>query len=258
MSANPTAAAEVPLTLSADDRAVVLREIKAAQFALATVASQITEEEGPPLNRDLTVNCLQMCEFRLDEIGTRLGIATETAAKIEERHAKLRAANLRVRELEAQLGQEQAPEGTQLSLGLLTERLQGWWQAVGFGHTSETHFARYGCEVEFSCHLFGDFWLTNSPTPISDKERRAQWHDDLRTQGYVLTDSEPSSRELAVVDCAASRETLGAVLAASLPSAKIQSFKNRNNRDGAFVMDSVKVLIRNLADIANLPAFARE
>lgn len=257
MSANPTEAAEVPLMLSADDRAVVLREIKDAQFALATVAEQLTEEELP-INRELTVNCLQMCEFRLDKIGTKLGIATDSAARLEERHARLRTANLRIHELEAQLGQAQPPEATQLSLVRLTELVQRWWQADGFGHTSEIHFARYGTEVEFSCHLFGDFRLTDSPTPISDKERRAQWHANLKAQGYVLTQVDPASRDLAVVDCDASRKTLAALFATHLPSAKIQSVKNRNNRDGDFVMDSVTVMIRNLADIANLPAFARE
>lgn len=250
----PAEPAEV--TLSDDDKAVALREIKDSHFALATVAQALND--GQPGRRELVENCLQVCEYHLADLSRLLRIPSQTAAKLEERHAKLRTANQRIRDLETQLGQAQAPERTQLSLGVLDEQLRGWWQVAGFGHTSEIHFQRYGCEVDFSAHLFGNFRLIKSPTPISDKERRTQWHAALRAQGYVLSEDDINSRDLEVIDCAATRATLTTLFEACLPSAEIRSFKNRRNRNDEFVLDSVSVLIRQFADIASLPAVERE
>ncbi|WP_455233157.1 hypothetical protein [Geopseudomonas aromaticivorans] len=236
------------ILLDADASAVALGKIKDVQFALATIAEPI--KAGQPLSHELARNVLRVSEYNIAEIGQKIGVETQTAADIEKRHADLRAANLRIRELEAQLGNAQAPEATQMSLRTLNDRLNAWWRKEGFGLVSETAFGPYGCKVTFSCHLFGDFTLIDSPTPVSDKERMAQWHDSLRQRGFMLVSA---SREVEIADCDASRKALCDLIMEHMPSARVISIGNHSHRGQGFTVRNMEVFIRKLEDILELP-----
>lgn len=236
------------IVLSPDQTAVALREIKNAFGALSTIAEAL--QKNLPLNAKLVHDILYVSEHYLADLGKVLKVETEGAAVIAKRTADIKVANMRIRELEAQLGNTQSPEATQMSIQNLAERLTKWWTQVGFGHVSSLHFGRYGCEVNFSCHLFGDYVLIDSKTPLTDKQKKVLWHKNLETEGYVLADTRG---EISVADCDASRNTLRSFFAKYLPSARVTAFENYGDPEGVFVLRSVKVFIKNISEVPDLP-----
>jgi hypothetical protein len=239
------------ITLTPDSRAVALQKLQQIQQALGTLVAVIGHGKRP-LDAALPTNILKVAEFELADLGKTLGIETDSAKEREERYSMLRAANMRVRELEAQLGNAQGADVTQSCLKTLDARLNSWWDLEGFGHISNIAFQRYGCTVNFSCSLFGDFRGTDSTTPVSDKERRAQWHASLAERGFTLVQED--EREWALHDCEATRNALLDLIALRLPSARVLKLENVNRSKAAgFILLGVEVYIGNLEDILALP-----
>ena len=236
------------IELDEDQAAVAIRTLKDIRFAMATIGESLAREGK--VNADLAKNALRVSEHYLADLGKVLGIPTQTEEELTERSAKLRAANLRVRELEKQLGNAQSPELTQMSLRQLADQLNAWWDLEGFGHISEIKFGAYGCEVDFSCHLFGNFRLIKSETPISDKERKKLWHESLQARGFRLTEED---RDACIEDCDQNRKVLEQLFEDRLPSSKVISFENYNKNEGGFVLRGVKVLIRRIDEFLTLP-----
>jgi hypothetical protein len=240
--------------LDADQHALAMKALRNMNGALSTIHSQLAA--GNTLDTELTSNVLYVSEHYMADLGKAVGISTDGAKEITQRNAMLREANGRIRDLEHQLGGAMSPEMAQMQLKNLYEQLARWWKLEGFGHTAEVSFGRYGCQVELSCHMFGDFSILDSKTPVSDKDRKKLWHEQLVARGFVLCDKD---RDLVVVDCEGSRKTLLDLFSMRLPSAKVISFKNHNIRGASgFSLDSVKIYIENISEIASLPVEAQD
>jgi hypothetical protein len=236
------------IVLDEDATAVVKRLAKEAQQALASLVYFMDSSE--PLEHESARTVLSVAEYRMADIGKRLGVETMSGEKVERRHRDLRIANERVRELEAQLGNAQSPELTKLAVRAMEERINDWWRQEGFGHVSEISFGPYVCKVKLSCSLFGDFAVIASETPISDKERKRLWHESLRQRGFVLTEEHS---EVGVLDCDASREALCGFIKSRLPTAQVISFENHVRRQSGYVLRGADVYIRNWEEIMALP-----
>ena len=239
------------IALTRDSREAARQRLQEVQRALGTLVALLGLGRET-VNAALPSNVLKVAEFGLADVGKILGIETESAQEREERYAMLRAANMRVRELEAQLGNTQGPDVIQACLKTLDARLNSWWDVEGFGFISDIAFQRYGCTVNFSCSLFGDFRGSDSPTPVSDKERRAQWHANLAERGFVVVQED--EREWALEDCDATRKTLIDLIGLRLPSARVLKLENANrSKAPGFILQGVKVYIGQLSDILALP-----
>lgn len=236
------------ITLDADRLAVMQRRIRETQIGLGTIASAFNQDGA--LSYGLAHSILRVTEGYMRDLGELLGVETESAAEIQRRHGLLRQANMRVHELEAQLGTAQSPELTQLSLRVMQEHLTQWWTLEGFGHISEIEFGPYGAHVTFSCNLFGDFVLVDSPTPMSDKELKEQWHQSLRDRGFELVQG---SGEFKAVDNDAARKVLCTLFKSRMPSARITKVDNQCSPRTGFTLRSVEVFITKLAEIFQLP-----
>lgn len=237
------------LSFNADQTEVATRHIKDVHFALGTILQGL--DGKMPLSAELAKNCLGVAEYHLRDLCATLGIETQGSAEIDERHAALRAANGRIRDLEAQLGNAQAPALTQMGIKRLSEQLNHWWDFEGFGHIRELNFGPYGVVAKFSCHLFGEFALTGSKTPVSDRERKALWHAALAERGFVLC-TEEGERDPAVADCDQNRRVLAELFEQRMPSAAVTGFHSHGRR-GQYVLREVEVVIRDFADILTLP-----
>jgi hypothetical protein len=235
------------IVLNPDNLAVLQKKVRDVMGAMATLADCAKQPDG--INAELARNVLYVSEHNLVDLGKLLGVETDSAKDVERRNAMLREANMRVHALEAQLGAAQNVTDVQAGVKHLAERVGKWWRYEGFGHVSETHFERYGCHLDLSCHLFGHFRIIDSETPVSDKEAKQKWHAWLTHQGFVLVNSRG---ELAVEDCEATRAALRGLLAKRMPSALIQSFVNQGS-EGHMLLRSVKVYVRNIAEMAELP-----
>lgn len=240
---------EQMLTPNADQMEVSVRHVQDAQLALSLIAHTLKTKGR--ISEEVMRTCLASVEHQVADLGRLLGVSTQSEAAVTERFAQLRAANLRIRDLEAQLGQGQSPEATQQAIRQLYEHLNKWWDLDGFGHISEMHFEPYGISVKFSCSLFGAFRLLRSKTPVSDRDNYQQWVSDLESRGYVLY-REKGEREPNLKDCDQTRAALERLFAQRLPSATVTAFENQR-RGEAIALTNIHVLIRRYEEVLNLP-----
>lgn len=239
-----------PVVLGEDDSAVVKREVREMLFALNHLATSLAP--GQPVDRELVHSILYVSESRLAEIGKLTQVETDSALEREQRHARLRAANLRIHELEQQLGGAVSADQTKQAVSVLADKLQAWWRHKGLGHVQEATTDSYGSlRVVFSCTLFGNTALTGSKTPVSDKTRRQQWLESLEQQGFVLESNPNGLGNLRA--CDQSRQALMRLIRETLPSAFFQGLTTSNSRSGVPVFREIRVCIDRLEDISALP-----
>jgi len=235
------------IVLDADGRVVVKRITSEICSAMRSVDRLLASEDG--LDRGAACSILASAEFQFAELGKRLGVETESEKAVERRHQDLRRANTRIHELEGLIGKDQSPEQVQLALRNFEDRLSHWWGREGFGLVSDVQFGAYNCKVTLSCHMFGEFAVVKSETPVSDVERKHLWIESWRQRGLVMFENSDD-----ILDCDASRKVITSLIDSFLPSADILSFENYKARKGGHKLRDVKILIGKLQDIQNLPA----
>lgn len=241
---------EEKLTLSADQQAVAAKKIRDINGAIGTILSLLKEEK--PVDAELATNCVKVAEFNLADLCKALGVETFSAAEREKRYADLRAANIKIRDLEAQLGATLSPQATQHAIKNTADRLNMWWQTEGFGYVHELGFGAYGvCHGEFSCSLRGSSFLFDSDTPVTDRKTKAEWLASLRERGFKLAQD---GRDWVLVDCDSNRQALLDLVSTRIPSAKVFRFANfsRDNEKG-FALRHAEIYIYELAEIMALP-----
>lgn len=136
----------------------------------------------------------------------------------------------------------------------LNARVHAWWKSDGLGHTSDMRLTNTGgLEVEFSCSLYLAFEerVYDEDSSLPEVERRGRVRQHFEAKGFVLLDD--NNQDVAVRDCDASCNALRRLLAATLPSSAIMSIETRATRSSVFVLQSVKILVRDLADVFALP-----
>lgn len=233
--------------LNADQQAVAQRELREMVFGLSHLLKQLTE--NGTMHVGTTRAVFSLAESRLVDIAKLVGIEIHTQVEQEDRYARIRAANLRIHELERQLGAAVTPAVIQMGIQSVCERLNKWWDQRGFGYIGDLRLTQYGhIEANFSCMLTGAWALTGSKTPISDKEAKALWIASLAERGFALTDDDGDP---GILDCDKSRQAMQRLFA-DIPSASIVSTTNHVNRHGSWVMRDAKVYIRKLEDIEAL------
>lgn len=244
------------LTLTPDGRAVVSRELNKLKGVVNELLNQVSK--GTALERPFLQTLLGLAEFHFSDVAKGLSLTSESADVVERRVQELREANLRVQQLEAQLGGLVGAEQLKAGVKLLTQRIETWWRQKGLGLTQRVSFGEHSCEVVFSCTLFGDFHLIDSDTPVSDKERLARWHASLEEAGFVLS-SKASLRDIDVIDCDQSRAALLALLKQYLPTARVWAFESRagyNRTSDQMTLASVTLHLRDYDEIMGLPVVA--
>ena len=241
-----------PVALNADQRAVAAKTLGDLRFGAATLAERLQKYGALP--PDLTKSVLSLAQFHIAELATFAGIEIESKTEIEQRHAQLRAANERIRELEHSLGGQVTAEHVSASVQRLAEKLRHWWRCEGFGYISDLSVSEYGhIKVDFSCYLSGDFFLIDSPTPVSDKEAMRLWLQSWRDKGFALT-QESSSRDWHLADCDENHRLLARMLESTFPSIKIWSTKNSFGRSGERHLVQLSASINKLQEVDALPA----
>ncbi|WP_321810121.1 hypothetical protein [Burkholderia sp. BCC1985] len=241
---------EATLTLSADQQAVARKKISDMHHAVATILSVL--KDSAEIDVELATNCIKVAEFNLADLCKALGVETFSAKEREQRYADLRAANMRIHDLETQLGSTVAPEAVQNAIKNIAQHLNKWWRSDGFGYVHDLEFGAYGvCRGKFSRSLNGTFRLLDSDTPVSDKKNKAAWLDSLRERGFDLIQDD---REWALSDCDSNRAALIDLITKNIPSAKVFKFENVNRwRASGFVLTHAEVYIHKIDEILALP-----
>ena len=238
-----------PVVLTPDASEVFQREVRTMVSGLMYLVEHA--KENRPIDRELMQNVFYINESGLSKLSELTGVHCESAERIEQRFADIRRANTRVHELERLLGEGMSAEQAKMSVKALLERASHWWRRDGFGHMRDGHMSHWGSvELTLSCHLFGNFRLTHSDTPVSDKGRQADWLESLRARGFVIISEGRSRHNL--VDCDASREALVKLITDAIPSAQVRCFNNQGV-SGALVLRDVVVDVDDVNDLALLP-----
>lgn len=235
-----------PLSFTPDQQAQVRDAVKKIQQHLAMLPWHF-DHDG--VSRFVADSAMSVTEFEISKLGKLLGVETEAAAKIEERHGNTRRANMRVRELEELLGKGQTPHAIQPALKGMCDQLNGWWALEGFGHISEISFGAYNLKAQFSCRFFGVKPHIDTPEPVSSKERFKLWLTGLPDRGFMLLEDDGDK---GVMDCPDSRQALVKLFAGRLSSATISQFISRESRNGS-QLTGVEVFIRDITQILELP-----
>lgn len=251
---DPIPEERLPMLLTGEQ----ISKIKAAALGarqdlagLTWFLEQAEQGQSEGLTRETARNVMGVTESKLRDLGQLLGVDTEAAQHIEARHAEIRRANLRIRELEGALGQAMPPEAIQPTLKQLADKLDAWWDREGFGHIRETHFGAWNAKVEFSCRFIGSKPYVPGAEGKPHAERKALWLADLQRRGFVLNDDDGKG----VTDCEASRHALRVLFEQRFPAGghTIAEFISSEVR-GQSTLSGVKVYLRKLPQILDLPA----
>lgn len=238
------------IKLNEDKSALAKKYIGEISSALGMIAHELNDKST--LEIDLITNCMKVTEFNLNDLCKTLGVETNGTDEINERYRLLREANQRVRDLEMQIGQSQTPEVIQSGIKALSKKIEDWWDFEGFGHTGKFRFHSYGLEGQFNLSLYGNFSLTMSKTPVSDKERKFLWYESLKNRGFELV-MEEGERDPSLKDSDQNRKCIIDLFEGRMPSAEITGFESKG-RKGQFALRDVNVFIRNYEDIQLLPS----
>jgi len=241
---------EEPVVVNADERAVALKEIEAIMMGLKALHEGLQTKIEIGYAKDI----LGLMEHGVKKIGGAIHVETQTAADIEERHRDIRKANLRVRELEEQMGLMGDIEVLPRKMEVLSRKLNHWWDVEGFGHILELRFTGYGaCEIELNGSLcFPRGFM--SDTPISDIKNKADWIESLKKRGFKL--NKPGERrDTRVLDNDHNRNILFGLIKKDFPSANIYEWKSRGGQSDAMAstLDSIRLMINDIKEIDALP-----
>ena len=148
-----------------------------------------------------------------------------------------------------------SPQQIQAAMRDMRDRVRAWWKRDGLGHTSAVSMSEEGSmEVELSCSLYFEMEerMHLQDPALPEAERRARVQSYFESRGFVLH-STPGD-DIAVRDCDESSQALRKIINDAFPSSIVRSVESRGTRDGAFVLQSAQVIIRDLADVFSLPA----
>jgi hypothetical protein len=241
---------DASMTLDADRREVSTKHLTEMVSTL-THLSSLVSEPGFALNTSLATKILKLSEYRLADLAAALGLQTDTRAAVEERARHVREANQRIYELEALIA-SRSVASVQMGLKGLEDRLTHWWRTKGLGYVVKMGFCGHGCEATLSAHLSGDFCSILSETPATDARRAREWHAKLRERGFVLYQAHPSSRDLEVVDCDASRTALSTMIEEGLPCTEIRGLRSFRPRGAPLLLREIDIVISDLDGLAAL------
>lgn len=231
-------------TITDSDRTELMQSLGRAGMLCHTLVAQLKDSS---LTNGFTATGLSLLEFLVQDLSNKTSIPCETAQEVNNRSKRLREQNELIHKMQEERGAA-AADHVKDSVATLCRALRRWWSYEGFGYASKIGFDEYG-------HLVVTF--SGRPTApdaygLSDEEGPscADWLAQLVARGFEFEDI-TRTRDLAVLDTPQSRAAL-VELIATIPSANITCIESRCDRSGAFVLDRIKVLVRDPVQVLAL------
>lgn len=236
------------VSLSEDQKSVLLKSTKDLYFA-AQQLHQWVEKGG--LTKEMGGILPSLIESHFVDIAKNLDYASHLTKEKEERHAKIRNANQRIRELEEKIGSSKPVDGLKEQLQHMRDTVYQWWGQEGFVHLSEDSFTPYGgFRATFSFmldHRNGRY----SDTPETDKRNRGEHIEHLRNLGFLFHDAAKDRYEkLSLLHVPENVTLLQKLLTERFPSAEIHTVRNHADRNSSeFIIRDFEATIYDLSDI---------
>ena len=237
---------ETYIVLNPDDKEFVLKQLTKTYSALSVLYDVVKEDRA---KRDLIDNVLGVSEYQLADLSKRLDYEGTLNKQIKERHAAIKAANVRIRELEKQLGSNRPLDGLEQQIKYLHDIVAEFWQSQGFGrYIKGFSVGPYGVlklKLTFSIGKVGSSF---SDTPVSDRKTHHEQIESLQNQGFELLMENNQDHEMKNSDT--NKEKLINIIKTRFPSAIISRINAHSmglNQDMYIRM--IEVHIRNLTDL---------
>ncbi|HDX9587616.1 TPA: hypothetical protein ROX98_000531 [Bacillus pseudomycoides] len=215
------------VVLNADQKAVALKGLKDLFFAAKQMHEWLSEGN---LTEEMKGTLISVSESYISDVAKATNYESNLAKERAERHADIRQANMRIRELEQQMADIKPIDGLKEQLKSLTQKIDAWWDEIGFNYISEMSFSKWGgLDIKFAFSL--DRIRTFSKTPVSDKEEDADKVQQLRDKGFIFTEED---RELHLADNDTNKRLLVQLLEERFPSITItgmETWSGRRNRE---------------------------
>ena len=240
---------ETKIVLDADAKEYALKAISEVYSGFSFLYNQLKEDQA---ERSLVDSVLGLSEHYIAKIGDRLGYNGTLKKELEERHVAIRTANLRIRELEQQLGSSKPINGFKEQVKYLGELIEKFWQDQGFGtYIKDFSLSKWGVlKLELTFSLDRDGSLLDDENPVSSREAHRQRIESLRERSFELLQEE--CRRYEMRDCDSNKTKLIEIIRARFPSAVITRFEVRsmNRNQDTFYISSIEFYIRDLMDLA--------
>ncbi len=244
--------------LTADARAVLVREARSCLTGLGELARRATEPVQLP--KDLVYAVLSVTESRVHQLAQLCGVELDSAQAKAARYAALREANLEVSRLEALLNERASGSGpdAQAVIAGITSKVAHWWGQDGLGYVRDTEFKSHGVLLTLSCSLESLTRMSiHSDTPLSDIQEEALWLQSIRDKGFDVATFRGSQHYL--LDTPSNRQTLEKLILEKIPSARWQEVRSMylsENRQSAPMacLREIKLFVSNYQDLCSLPS----
>lgn len=242
---------EQVVVLNADDQAVTLKALKDLNFATQQLYQWLKEGS---LSKDMSQKLPSLIEIHFSTIAEKLDYASYLAEEKEKRYVEIRNANIRIQELEEQLGSAKPLDGLQEQLKFLHDQVNAWWSDKGFNHISEYQFSPYGgYHLQFHFMLESRRYSFLSDTPETDRIETKQHVENLRQMGFEFLSDKNGKNQ--VLDTDNNRKLLLKFLKDRFPSLKIHGFKNwSTDKEGVYILRHIEATIYDLQEIVNNPS----
>lgn len=245
------------IQLNQDDKEVCVKTLKDTYFAVKQLHDLVVADK---LNEQMKETVPQLIEYHMANVSKILGFDSVSAKKVEEKHAEIRKANEKIRELEQKIASDNPIEGLKEQLENLSKLFQRWWRTDGFGYVKEMRFTQYGrFEAELGIS-FSRFSSLFSKKPASERMSQKEWEASLVEQGYKIYQNERGG-DKELMDCPENKELLTKLIEERFPSAFIEGWTNQRiyEADGhAYEIHTFKVDISDLKDLKELEDYFKE
>jgi len=237
------------ITLDADQRQVLEKVLQEMRYACGYLSDQIKSDQA--VKKETAHNALYIVESSLSQLCKDMGIEMESVAEREARYAQIRQANLRIHELERQIGGAVTPHALSAGIKEYARRIDQWWDEYGFGYISQMEFGKHGgCQLKLSLNPRARLHSI-SQTPVSDKESYDAWLSELESFGCTIL-REHGHGDEEIQDTPAARDYLKKLVLTHFPTATLTDVESRYLRSGQCTLRYLGVYVPCFQEIADL------
>lgn len=234
---------EALVVLNEDQKAVALKELQELHSVTKHLYASVSKEE---LTLDMRRVLCSLCESHVGKASVVLGYDSDLAKELEERFADIRTANMRIHELERQLGCCDITNVLPQKIKSLSRSIRDWWRKEGFGHVSNIYYTEHGYVRVKLCCLLMNHDYSMSDEPVTQARTREQWIEDLKIRWHLF---QPEAREWSPLLDDHNRDELMRTIKSRFHSAEMTEIRGHIGRKPEMAMREAEFIIYDLKDV---------
>lgn len=235
-----------PLSLTPDQKAKAQAYIRKIVDSISFLPEQFSPEKDDSIEaRECVDNILGIAEYALADLSKTVGYDGRLKQEEESRHAGIRLANAKVRELEGLLAEGKEITGTGVLIDRVEKSVRAWWGSYGFSQPCQFHHGSYGVKFELrpSIELREDFEYVDDP--VTRKNKKQMMLSLHESKGLTFLKPKYSGDgTFEAIDTPAGRTYLLELIAETFPGVSFHIVKSRAQDGGAFSIEQVEVFVR--------------